>query len=373
MLWPVIVRWNSLAPAARDVARLALVVFVVAVVLGGAYLTVRAPGSGSAPVVDPPQVPVQAAITGRIDLGRNHAVLAAGGAGVFVVRQPRHGSPGKIAVVNTALAKLGKSQPLDVRPLGLGVDRAAVWVLGGDRLGSSSTLLRLDPDTLQVTRRLVLPSASSCATHPFASCNPVPVADGVWVPLIDRIIHVTADGRVADRSVLLGGHLWDLTSAGNTLWALAETGLYRIDSATGAHQRISLRAALGVGLHSNHVVASRTAVWVSSFPTDRAELGINRLTLVDPGDAGMKVVRTLPYPGAGSVALVSGGLWVDRFDGQGELDRLDAQDGSITGPIVVTSGDVTWIASQPGELWLTVYKASGDRRELDRITLTPTS
>jgi hypothetical protein len=292
---------------------------------------------------------------------------------VFVVRQPRHGSAGKITIVNTALAKLGRSQPLDVLPLGLGVDRDAVWVLGGDRLGNTTTLLRLNPHTLHVTERLVLAKASSCATHPFASCNPVPVADGVWVPLVDRIIHVSADGRTADRNVPLGGHVWDLTASGNTLWAVAETGLYRIDGSTGLYQRISLRPALGVGLHSNHVVASRTAVWVSSFPTNRADLGIDRLTLVDPGAAGVRVVRSLPYPGAGSMALLSGGLWVDRFDGQGELDRLDAQDGSITGPIVVTTGDITWIASQPSELWVTVYKASGDRRELDRITLTPTS
>ncbi len=373
MLWPVIVRWNSMVPTARDIVRLALAVLVVVAVLGGAYLMVRAPGSGSAVVVNPPEAPVRAAITGRINLGPNHAVLAGGGAGVFVVRQPRHGAAGKITIVNTADAKLGRSQPLDVSPLGIGVDKHAVWVLGGDRVGNMTTLLRLNPHTLHVTHGLVLAKASSCATNPLASCNPVPVSDGVWVPLVDRIIHVTADGRTADLNVPLGGHLWDVTASGNTLWAVAETGLYRIDGSTGRYQRISLRPALGAGVYPNHVVASRTAVWVSSFATNRADLGVNRLTLVEPRGAGMMVARTLPYPGAGSMALLSGGLWVDRFDGQGELDRLNAQDGRITGPIVVTTGDITWIASQPRELWVTVYTASGDRRELDRITLTPAS
>jgi hypothetical protein len=155
------------------------------------------------------------------------------------------------------------------------------------------------------------------------------------------------------------------------LWALAETALYRIDNA-GVRQRISLRDAFGPGLHSNNVVASKSAVWISSFPTERADLGINRLTMVDPRSGASKVLRTLPYPGGGSLALLSGGLWVDRFDGQGELDRLDSRNGSITGPIVVIPGDVTWIVTRQNELWVTIYKASGHRRELERITLIPT-
>ncbi len=113
-------------------------------------------------------------------------------------------------------------------------------------------------------------------------------------------------------------------------------------------------------------------MWISSFPTGKAELGINRLTQVDPQPSATKVVSSRPYPGDGSLALLSGGLWVDRFDGQGELDRLDASDGTITGPIVVVPGDITWIVPMRHELWITIYKAASNRRELDRITLTPT-
>ncbi len=166
------------------------------------------------------------------------------------MRVLRHGSPGSIARVDTETAKLGHPHPLDVIPLGLGVGKDSVWVLGRVRAGAAgTTLLRIDPDSLRVTARLVLPMASSCATHPFASCNPVVVTDGVWVPLIDRIVHVTPDGRMADASVPVGGHLWAVTSAGNTLWALAETALYRIDRTAGTYRRIriSLRGALGRG------------------------------------------------------------------------------------------------------------------------------
>jgi hypothetical protein len=364
-----------MAPLARDAIRLVLALAVTALVLGGAYLAIQTPGSGSAVVVDPPQAPVKAAITARIGLGRSHSVLAGGGAGMFVVRALRHGSPGSIARVDTQTAKLGHPHPLDVTPLGLGVGKDSVWVLGGDRAGATATtMLRIDPDTLRVTARLVLPMASSCATHPFASCNPVVVTNGVWVPLIDRIVHVTPDGRMADASVPVGGHLWTVTSAGNTLWALAETALYRIDRTAGTYRRIriSLRGALGAGLHSNNLAASGSDVWISSFPTGKAELRINRLTQVDPRPSATKVVSSRPYPGGGSLALLSGGLWVDRFDGQGELDRLDASDGSITGPIVVVPGDITWIVPMRHELWITIYKAASNRRELDRVTLTPT-
>jgi hypothetical protein len=375
--WPyalaVITRWHSLAPLARDAIRLALALAVTGLVLGGAYLAIQAPGSGSAVVVDPPQAPVKAAMTARIGLGRSRVVLQGGPAGVFLVRRLRQGPPGSITRVDTGEAKLGRTEPLNVAPLGLGVGKHSVWVLGGERTSTSTTLLRVDPNTLRVTRRLVLPKASSCATHPFASCNPVVVADGVWVPLIDRLVHVTPDARMADLSVPFNGYVWALTSSGNTLWALAETALYRIDSATGIHQRTSLRDALGPGLHSNNIVASRAAVWFSSFPTNRAELGINRLTLVDPRAGAAKLVSSRPYPGSGSLALLSGGLWVDRFDGQGELDRLDARDGSITGPILVVPGDITWIVTLKNQLWITVFKAASDRRELIRITLTPTS
>ena len=145
-------------PLARDAIRLVLALAITGLVLGGAYLAIQTPGSGSAVVVDLPQAPVKAAITARIHLGRSHSVLAGGGAGMFVVRRLRHGLPGTIARVDTEKAELGPPRPLDVAPLGLGVGKDSVWVLGGDRTGAdATTLLRIDTDTLRVTARLVLP------------------------------------------------------------------------------------------------------------------------------------------------------------------------------------------------------------------------
>jgi hypothetical protein len=362
-----------MASASRGAMRVLIALLVGALVLGGAYLAVRAPGSGSALLVRPQQAPVKAKLGPIISLGRARAVLAGGSAGLFVAQQPKQGAPGRVSRVNTATGRLGRRVKLDVAPLGLGVGSDAVWVLAGSRLGATTTLLRLDPVTLRITQRLVIPSSSACATHPFAVCNPVVVSDGVWLPLIDRLVHVTPNGSTADRSVPLRGHVWDVTGSGGSLWALAETALYRIDPVTGVYQRIPLREQLGVGMHSNHVVASPTAVWVSSFPTNRAKLPINRLTLIDPRGDVARVVRTLPYPGAGSLQLLSGGLWVDRLDGRGEIDRLDARDGSITGPVVITNDDVVWIVVHKKQMWLAMYHPNGDLRRLRELKLTPAS
>ncbi|MDX6546811.1 MAG: hypothetical protein QOG33_361 [Gaiellales bacterium] len=362
-----------MASASRGVVRASVALLLVALVLGGAYLAVRAPGSGSALIVRLQRSPVKAELGPSVSLGRTRSVLAGGPAGLFVAQQPRHGPAGRVSRVNTATGRLAQRVTFNTAPLGLAVGKEAVWVLAGSRLGATTTLLRLDPVTMHVTRRMVIPWSSACATHPFASCNPVVVSDGVWVPLIDRLWHVTPDGSMADRSVLLNGHVWDVTVSGGSLWALVESALYRIDQVTGVHQRIPLTDQLGTGMHSNHVVASARAVWVSSFPTSRANLAINRLTLIDPRGPVAQVVRTLPYPGAGSLQLLSGGLWVDRFDGQGELDRLDARDGSITGPVVVTNDDVVWIAVYKKQLWLAMFHADGDLRRLRELKLTPVS
>ena len=40
---------------------------------------------------------------------------------------------------------------------------------------------------------------------------------------------------MADQTVPLAGHVWDLTGSTGQLWALAETAIYRIDR---AHRRL---------------------------------------------------------------------------------------------------------------------------------------
>jgi hypothetical protein len=83
------------------------------------------------------------------------------------------------------------------------------------------------------------------------------------------------------------------------------------------------------------------------------------------------VVLSRVYPGAGSLALLGGGLWIDRYDGQGELDRLDEITGALTGPFVVVPDDVTAIAVRGSDLWILSYRPTKNVRTVTEVSLTP--
>ena len=195
-------------------------------------------------------------------------------------------------------------------------------------------------------------------------------ADGVWVPLLDEIVHVNRSGTMADQTVQLSGHVWDLTGSTGQLWALAETAIYRITERTGVSQRIGLKQNVGVGVQSNHVVADGHSVWVSSFPRDTTT-NPGRLTRIDPRGQGPQVTVSRIYPGAGALALVDGGLWVARFDGQGELDRLNAATGALTGPFLPLPDDPTVLVGGGDDLWVLSYRSTGNVRTVTKVTLTP--
>jgi sugar lactone lactonase YvrE len=128
-----------------------------------------------------------------------------------------------------------------------------------------------------------------------------------------------------------------------------------------------------VGVQSNHVAADGSSVWVSSFPLNTT-INPGHLTRIDPGSQGQRAQVTVSriYPGAGALALVDGGLWVARFDGQGELDRMNAADGTLTGPFVPLPNDPTVLAQRGDVLWVLSFKSSGNVRTLTKVTLTAT-
>jgi hypothetical protein len=136
-------------------------------------------------------------------------------------------------------------------------------------------------------------------------------------------------------------------------------------------QRISLKREFGPGMKSNHIVASGRDVWVSSFPrVSNQPSGL--ITRINPrGDSPQVSPPPITFPGAGSLALQGNGLWVERFAGQGELDRLNAADGALTGPFEVVPDDVTRIVVRGSDLWLLSYRSDGNRRTVTKMTLTP--
>jgi hypothetical protein len=348
-----------------------IVIAVAAMVLGVAYVVVKNPSSPSTVIALTHRPPVTARTGDVLVLGKGRAVMASGPAGLWVARVALGGAPGRLIQIDTTTGKAGPPHPLSVSPLGIAVGRDVVWVLGTLPGSPLATLLRVDAATGKVTARAPLAEPASCATHPFASCYPVVTRDGVWVPLIHQIVHVPTSGTMADRTVPVGGHVWDLTEGAGRLWALAEVALYTINEHTLTYHRTVLSQALPTGLQANHVVVDKHSVWISSFARANAQQQPpGRIVRLTPGPMP-KVVLSRVYPGAGSLALLGGGLWIDRYDGQGELDRLDEITGALTGPFVVVPDDVTAIAVRGSDLWILSYRPTKNVRTVTEVSLTP--
>ena len=358
--------------------RVILVVAFSAIVLAIAYVVVTDPGSGTNVIALGHRPPVHGTVGPAVKLGRGHAVMASGPAGLWVARQPQTGPPGLVERIDTSTGKPEHAYHVKILPQGIAVGDGVIWVLGTTPNDDMARLLRIDAASGRVEHRLLLTEPPSCATEKYASCYPVATADGVWVPLLDQVLHVNRTGTMADQTVPMAGHVWDLTGSTGQLWALAETAIYRITERTGAWHRIGLKKEVGVGVQSNHVAADGNSVWVSSFPRDTTT-NPGRLTRIDPvGPVGQGAQVTGPqvtvsriYPGAGALALVDGGLWVARFDGQGELDRLNAATGALTGPFLPMPDQPTVLAERGDDLWVLSYQSSGNVRTVTKVTLTP--
>src|SRR3954468_22090289 len=227
--------------------RVLLGVALTAIVLATAYVLVTDPGSGTEVTARGHHPPVAGKVGVAVPLGRGHAVMASGPAGLWVARQPQTGPSGLLERIDTDTGTPQHAYHLKILPQGIAVGRGVIWVLGTKPNDQLATLLRIDPSSGRVEHRLQLAEQPSCATEKFASCYPVATADGVWVPLLDRVVHVHGAGRMADQSVPLAGHVWDLTGSPRYLWALSETAIYRITEHTRATQRIGLKSKVGVG------------------------------------------------------------------------------------------------------------------------------
>ena len=348
--------------------RVIVVVVLSAAVLGIAYVVVTDPGTGTDVTARGHRPPVVDHHGPRIEVGRGHAVMASGPAGLWLARQPQTGPVGTVEQIDTDTGRPQHAYRVDILPQGIAVGHGVIWVLGTKPHDGMAVLLRMDPKTGRVQHRLQLVEPPSCATEKWANCYPVATRDGVWVPLLDEIVHVNKSGTMPVRTVPMDGNVWDLTQGGGYLWALAETAYYRITESTGVRLRRSLKATVGVGVQSNHITAEGHSVWVSSYPRTTATMP-GHLTRINP--AVPQVTLSRVYPGAGALALLDGGLWVARFDGQGELDRLNAATGALTGPFIVMPDNPTVLVARGDDLWVLSYVSSGNQRTVTKVTLTP--
>jgi hypothetical protein len=347
-----------------------MVVVVVAAVLVGAYFIVRGPDKAEL-TVRPQQAPLQA-VAEHLPLAQGRTYLAGGQEGLWVARQIGTTPEGRLIKVDPATMERLKQSPLDLKPRGLAVGGGSVWVFGQPTgNGGLPALLRVDPKSGKVESRVVLAGPSACSTTKFTECDPVVAGGGVWVSLRNQLTKVSLDGQRSERGAQLEGRVWDVAAGGGSLWVLAERGLYKFDPRSGERQnRISL-SEIGEGQQANHIAVGEDSIWISSFPSEQAHLQIGRLTMVDISQDTPRIAKTFIYPGAASLALLQGGLWIDRFSGQGELDRVNADNGALTGPIVTNLDDVTRLVPLSGELWAVTWNPTTRDRNLVRVRLNP--
>ena len=346
---------------------------VAAVVFGVAYVIVEQHSSAPTltPVVREP--PVKAKVGSATELGKGRAALASGGpTGLWVTRQASAGAPGRLIRLRLPDGAADRPFRLDISPYGVAVGNGSVWVLGTKGRSQAAVLERISPATGKVKARTILAEPPSCVTHSFAGCTPIVTRYGVWVPLADQLVRVTPSGTMADRTVPLDGNLWDVTSDGRgSMWAIAEVGLYRIDERTGRSHRWPLEHVSG--LQAGHIVADDKAIWISEFPRGGPPQQPGRLVHVVPGNPPRVVDGNRIFPGAGALALVNGGLWLERYNGAGELDRLNQLSGELSGPFVPVPDDVVQIVPRNGDLWILSYRPSGNQRTVAKVDLIPTS
>ena len=356
--------------------RVLLLVSIALIVLGVAYVIVN-PGSGTPVSAEHTRPPVSAVVWTPVPLGHGRATMASGKAGLWVAQQTAGGTRGRLLRIDTSVSTSTTGRPtktyrIPIAPQSIAVGDKSLWVVGETGHSQYATLLRVDPATGRVVHMLHLAAPSACSTAPFASCYPVATRRGVWVPLINGLDHVNAAGTMPDNNVTLHGQVWAMTAGGGWLWVLAETAVYRVDERNGAWRRRDLRPSIGPGMQANHLAANGKTVWISSYPrSSEAVISVSKLTQMLVSGGQMRVRPSRVYPGAGPLVLLDGGLWLGRYDGQGEIDRLDATTGRLTGPFPVVPDQPVTLVPRQNTLWVLAYRANGNLRTLTRISLAP--
>ena len=110
--------------------RVILVVAFSAIVLAIAYVVVTDPGSGTDVIARGHRPPVQADVGPAVKLGRGHAVMASGPAGLWVARQPQTGPPGVLERIDTSTGRPEHAYQIKILPQGIAVGQGVIWVLG---------------------------------------------------------------------------------------------------------------------------------------------------------------------------------------------------------------------------------------------------
>jgi streptogramin lyase len=161
--------------------------------------------------------------------------------------------------IDARTATIRSKQPADTEIVGMATGAGAVWVVSHDR----ATLLRVDPSTGRVARRIALGSDP----------HGVAVGSGViWVALYHQSTIVRVDphsNRTVGAPIVAGFPTELLASAGGRLWAIPSVGGSLADPQL--HTVLEADAGSGRIPRSYHtrgrpydLVAAGNSVWVAT-------------------------------------------------------------------------------------------------------------
>ncbi len=215
------------------------------------------------------------------------------------------------------------------------IGRDAVWIT--EVTPSDLRLLRLNPKTNALVGQTRIPGHQG---GPHDGGFPVTVGDGVWVVDFENAARVDqATGRVTAR-VHLAARGYLVRDAGpyqGDLWVLrADGSLMRYDGATGAR-----KARVHVPISGGMLPTS-----IGFFLGDH-----NHIARVDPKTG--RLLWRAAVPEIGAVAPQTGRLWVETPGRAGDrLVALDPRTGRTVASVEVGEFSAAWMAPVASDLWL---------------------
>jgi streptogramin lyase len=271
------------------------------------------------------------------------------------------------------------------KPCGVAGAAGAVWISNAD----TGQLLRLDPATGTVTRRIALDPTPCAITVAYGS---------LWVvtqsgkldrvdPVAGRVLAHVPIGETSYQAVATPGAMWVSNRNGATLTRIdpatnrvtatvptpgiqpggmvyAAGSLWVGDDTDGADHVLRMNPAthaftrLVAGHRPAYLTATPGAIWVSNVndgTVSRLDAASGRQTT--SVKAGASPVNLDVRPGAAPE------VWVPDDTG-GHVTRVDATAGTVVETIDATGKGPALLAAVGGDIWVTMYEAG----EVWRIT-----
>jgi YVTN family beta-propeller protein len=288
--------------------------------------------------------------------GAAAALLAAIGAVVYA--ETREGAPGlasvapnSVGLIDPKTNKIVAQVPVGGRPVAIATGLGAVWVANS----TDQTVLRIDPETRRVTKTTGLAIDVSDLAVGAGAVWVAGGNDSVVVRL-DRAGEIHAIIDLPTLELFGANPVFAVAAHGDSAWAAAGGGLYRIDPRTDR-----LRKPIQIVVDSTPPVgaaATSSAVWtVVSHPPTVVKILI--------GLASATTTLRLGEFLSGGIAADRSGVWVVD-DNPATLWRIDERTSRVAGSVRVGRG--AWDVSVGEEAVWTADSEAGTVSRIDPRT-----